>query len=187
MTLEDLYQQFLGVMPAGDAMLDMPTPAASPMTPAFPPWAAGGMMPSFPTLGGEPPESAQVDPMLGVTNAFGAGTTAPAQYGYSPQPRPMLPAPIAADAQGLYGPFRGIWEGAQEEEDPLAAMLAQLRPAAPAAMEPRTPALPYEPARGFGQPPVPQPSRNERLLGQQRPRVMDRINWLRGLRAQRGY
>jgi len=155
--------------------------AMAPEDELFGPYAAEGMMPSFPSLGGPPPESALVDPMLGVTNQFGMPATAPAQYGYNPQPRPPLPAPIAADEAGLYGPFRGIWEEMQAEPDPLAALLA--RPEEPMAPEPRVPALPYEPAQQF----IPPQSPQERMMAQRYPRAMDRITRLRGLMANRGF
>jgi hypothetical protein len=155
--------------------------AMAPQDELFGPYAAEGMMPSFPMLGaGETPESAMVDPMLGVTNQFGMPATAPAQYGYNPQPRPPLPAPIAADEAGLYGPFRGIWEEMQAEPDPLAALLA--RPEEPLPPEPRVPELPYAPAQQF----IP-PSPQERMMAQRYPRAMDRVTRLRGLMANRGF
>lgn len=193
-SLDALYQQFLGQVPAGDLVLDDPAFATSPAFPAPSPFASEGMMPTYPMMGmGELPESEMVDPMLGVTSDFGSAPLAASQYGYSPQPRPALPAPVAADEAGLYGPFRGIWEEMQPAApDPLAALLAQMGPPPEEVIEPRVPALPWQPTRAFGQPPQgrmqdPMPSRNERMLGQQHPRVMERVNWLRGLRAQRGY
>jgi hypothetical protein len=155
--------------------------AMAPEDELFGPYAAEGMMPSFPMLGaGETPESALVDPGLGVTNQFGMPATAPAQYGYTPQPRPMLPAPIAADEAGLYGPFRGVWEQMQAEEDPLAALM--MRPEEAMPPEPRVPALPYEPTQQF----IP-PSPQERMMAERYPRAMDRLTRLRGLMAQRGF
>ncbi len=185
MTLDEMYAQMLGVMPAGDAMLDAPVAGQSPY---LPPWQSEAMGMPFPTslAGGAPPmgevpESAQPDPMLGVTSAFGQPATAPDQYGYNPQPRPMLPAPITEDAAGLYGPFRGIWDQMQqEEEDPLAAMMA----GGGMGQQP--------PSRGFGQQPyqqqqMPQSRGEGALRDQGYGRAMDRMNWLRGLRASKGY
>lgn len=180
--LDDLYAQMLGAMPAGDQMLD--APLAGPFG-AMPPYSGAPEGFALPLTGAPmaapaPAESALVDPMMGVTPAFGTTTTAGAQYGYSPQPRPMLPEPIAADAAGLYGPFRAVWEQMQAEPDPLAALMApaptrespfmlSAQPnAAPAMMPPPSPGERALRERGYG-------------------RVVDRLNWLRGLRSQQGY
>lgn len=182
-SLDELYAEFLG-NGAGDMMLDNPAFAAPPFPPA---WAQ--------TIGmGEPPESAQVDPMLGVTPAFGATTTAPAQYGYSPQPRPALPAPLAPPedpAADLYGPFRSIWQGmqAQPEQDPLEALMAQMGPPEEPQLgvgDPRVPALPWEAAPQANYGAQRQPSRQEQAFAGRHPRVMERMNWLRNLRTQKG-
>jgi hypothetical protein len=202
MTLDDLYAQMLGAVPPEEAAL---VEGAPPMAPpvgapwsgmAFPEFALGGGMP-----GGQPPESAQVDPMLGVNPNYGAQTTAPAMYGYSPQPRPMLPPQIAEPdpAADLYGPFRDVWQGmqGQAEQDPLAALMqpppreaGPQTPWGPAGERTLPPASPFE-GPPFGQPDafVAQPGQGgERVLhGRGYGRVLDRVNWLRGLRAQRGY
>lgn len=183
MTLDDLYAQLMGLLPAGDAMLDDPALGASP---SMTPWQGTGFgFPlAVPTVGA-PPESTIPDENLGVTTAFGRPATAPAQYGYSPRPRPVLPAPILDDAAGgLYGPFRDVWEGMQTEPDPLAALLTEAPPEqAPAAGRP---GLPW-PALDRTAPRPAMPSRNEQMLAERHPRVVERLNWLRGLRASRGY
>ena len=137
-----------------------------------------------------PAESEMVDPMLGVTPAFGATTTAGAQYGYSPQPRPALPAPIADPAAGLYGPFRGVWEQMQADPDPLAALMGA--GGAPAQQPPfmlsaqpnaRAPQMAQAPAMA----PRP-PSPNELALRARGfGRAVDHVNRLDRLRALRGY
>lgn len=183
-TLDDLYAQFLGVMPAGDAMMDAPLmgPFGAPM----PPFSGdpGGF--AMPFAMGETPESEVVDPMLGVTPAFGATTTAGAQYGYSPQPRPALPAPIADPAANLYGPFRGVWERMQAEPDPLAALMTP-------APEPAPPLMLSAPPNAQGRQMAPAmaarpPSPQEMLLrARGYGRAVDRVNQLDRLRAVRGY
>lgn len=191
-TLDNLYGQLMGAMPASpyaspqlsaDLGLPYPTSLMSEM-PGSSPLAPSGM-----------PASALPDATLGMTPAFGAATTAGDQFGYSPQPRPPLPAPIADEANGLYGPFRAVWDQMQQEPDPLAALMAQMpdtsgMPGFPPAATPAGPMVPDRPFsltmpdQGYGVGPSP----GERMLAQRGyGRVLDRLNWLRGLRAQRGY
>lgn len=178
-TLDDLYAQFLGAQPPAPMLGD---PLGSPFGPTMPPFSGdpGGFAMPFGEMTAAP-ESEMVDPMLGVTPAFGATTTAGAQYGYSPQPRPALPAPIADEAAGLYGPFRGVWERLQAEPDPLAALMAP-----PPAQEP-----PFRlSAQPNAAPPMmpPQPSPSERMLRSQGyGHAMDHLNRINLLRARRGF
>lgn len=192
-TIDDLYTQLLGAMPAVE-------PPVLPQSPYLSPQESEAMGLPFPTSlmgampAGELPESAQPDPMLGVTSAFGAPPTASTQYGYQPQARPMLPAAITDRADSLYGPFRQVWEGLQAEPDPLAALMAP----PPAEPEPRhVPDLPWrinatQPTWGQGgtqQPSTPQappPTPQERAMQSRYPRAMSRIMQLRGIMARKG-
>lgn len=183
----DNYARQLGLLPIGGQMLY--SPLAGPFGAPMPPFSGDPAGFAMPMMGGEMAESEMVDPMLGVTPAFGSTTTAGAQYGYSPQPRPALPEPIAADAAGLYGPFRGVWEQmqAQSETDPLAALMS------PAPAQEQSPfmlrAQPQQAMQGGTRGGMPmQPSPAERMMRERGyGRAVDRINWLRGLRAQQGY
>lgn len=187
MTLDDYYAQMMGVMPA--PQMPPPTGPVSPYA-TYPPWETPftpfAMPFSMPEMSGEPPpESAQPDPMLGVTSAFGQPATAPAQYGYTPQPRPMLPAPITDDASGLYGPFRDVWEQMQQEEpaDPLAALMA----GPPPAPDDAGAIGPLHVGQQQQVMPQQMPSPQERMMQQRYPRAMERVNRLRGLMQRRGF
>lgn len=191
-TLDDFYAQMLAAAPPDEAALVEGAPPMGPAgfppyaTPAFPEFAFGGGMP-----GAAPPESAQPDPMLGVNPGYGPATTAAAQYGYDPRPRPMLPPQIADPAAGLYGPFRGVWEQMQAEPDPLAALMAGPEQEPQLGMgDPRTPPLPEQlPPYGQQGAFVAGPAQGgERVLhGRGYGRVLDRVNWLRSLRGQKGF
>lgn len=201
MTLDDFYAQMLNVAPPGEAAL-VEGPVM-PQSPYLPPWQSDAMGLPFPTSlmgggmpAGEVPASAEPDPMLGLTPSFGAEPTASAQYGYAPQPRPALPTGIQEGPDALYGPFRQVWEGLQQEPDPLLAMLAgkqqappppQQVPAQQPMMSPTTTPQPWgpQPQDSF----IAQPGDGgERVLhGRGYGRVLDRVNWLRGLRAAKGF
>ena len=190
LSLDDFYAQMLNMAPPDEAGL----------------------------VEGPLPASAVPDPMLGVTSNFGGPPTAAAQYGYSPQPRPPLPPQIAGGPEELYGPFRQIWDGLQQEQDPLAGLMGGM-PQDPlmAGMPPMQPPMPPQapmpqamppqqgmPPQGFPLDPntlqywgpqegqdsfIAQPANGgERvLLANGFGRVLDRVNWLRSLRAQQGY
>ena len=174
LSLDDFYAQMLNMAPPDEAGL----------------------------VEGPLPASAVPDPMLGVTSNFGGPPTAAAQYGYSPQPRPPLPPQIAGGPEELYGPFRQIWDGLQAEQDPLAGLMGGM-PQDPlmAGMPPMQPPMPPQ---GFPLDPntlqywgpqegqdsfIAQPANGgERVLHANGfGRVLDRVNWLRSLRAQQGY
>lgn len=191
LTLDDLYSQLLGAAPPDEAALVEGVPPMMGQPPVGAPWS-GMAFPEFALGGGMPgaqaPESAQVDPMLGVNPSYGAQTTAPAMYGYQPQPRPALPPRIADPAAELYGPFRDVWQGmqGQAEQDPLAALMTPPPQEPQLGMgAPRTPGLPWDDRDPF----VAQPGTGgERVLrGRGYGRVLDRVNWLRGLRSAKGY
>ncbi|MBA3584385.1 MAG: hypothetical protein H0W36_07645 [Gemmatimonadetes bacterium] len=198
MTLDDFYAQMLGVMPPQEMGM-----AQGPVMPASPyatPMQSEAMGMPFPMslMSEAPPESAQPDPMLGVTSDFGSSASAPAQYGYSPQPRPALPTAISEDetGAGLYGPFRGIWDEMQAEEDPLAGMMARPQEPTPGMGDTRTPQLPWQESQGFGQAPPhlrggafgqPRQAGPGGPGGQRYGRAMERVGWLDSLRARRGY
>lgn len=121
-----------------------------------------------------------------------AEPTAPAQYGYTPQPRPALPPAIADDATGLYGPFRDVYEGLRQEEDPLAALMTP-EAAAPAPRLLRTQEGPVGFGQGYGGGAMnglsPAMSRSAQTLLRRSPaygRVIDRMGRLQAMRARKG-
>ena len=175
LSLDDLYAQMLSGMP---------------QSPYLPPQQSEAMGLPFPTslMGNEMvppggmPASAMPDPMLGVTSDFGSAPTASAQYGYSTQPRPTLPTAISEGPDSLYGPFRRVWDGMQQEQDPLAALMAQ------SAIPPETPPATQWPQLGMIQStPVYGGGNADILRGRGFGPAVDRLNWLNTLRAQRGY
>lgn len=178
MTLDDFYAQ---MMANGGTM---------PQSPYLPPQQSDALGLPYPTslMGNEMmtppggmPDSAMVDPMLGLTSDFGSAPTATDQYGYSTQPRTILPPQITEGPDSLYGPFRRVWEGLQQEQDPLAALMAQ------SAIPPEEPPPTQWPQLGMIQSTPAYGGGADVLRNRGFGPAVDRIQWLDTLRARRGY